>query len=67
MKKPSNNNEDLDSLRDKLIGLGEQSVRKSYYPEQQQRLEEIVINLVVNAVNALRNYEREEKPDLIIV
>lgn len=30
--------ENWDSLRDKIIGLGERSIRKSYYPELQQRL-----------------------------
>jgi signal transduction histidine kinase/ActR/RegA family two-component response regulator len=30
-----------DQLRDKIIGLGEKSIRKSYYPELQQRIEEL--------------------------
>ena len=30
-----------DFLRDKLIGLGETSLRKNYYPELQRRLEEL--------------------------
>jgi len=30
--------DDLSSLRDKIIGLGERSVRKSYYPQLQQHL-----------------------------
>ncbi len=29
------------TLRDKIIGLGEKSTRKSYYPELQQRLEQL--------------------------
>lgn len=29
------------SIREKIIGLGEQSIRKSYYPELQQRLSEL--------------------------
>lgn len=29
------------SLRDKIIGLGERSIRKSYYPQLQRRLEEV--------------------------
>lgn len=32
---------DWDSLRDKIIGLGESSVQKSYYPELQKRLGEL--------------------------
>lgn len=30
-----------DSMRDKIIGLGEESTRKSYYPELQQRIREL--------------------------
>jgi PAS domain S-box-containing protein len=30
-----------DSIREKIIGLGEQSIQKSYYPELQQRLSEL--------------------------
>ncbi|MEN6347850.1 MAG: PAS domain S-box protein [Syntrophomonas sp.] len=33
--------EDLDQLRNKLIGMGEQSFRKSYYPELQERLQQL--------------------------
>lgn len=32
---------DWDSLRDKIIGLGESSIQKSYYPELQKRLAEL--------------------------
>ncbi|MCC7550538.1 MAG: PAS domain S-box protein [Methanobacterium sp.] len=38
---PSDDNDDWDSIREKIIGLGEQSIRKSYYPELQQRLSEL--------------------------
>lgn len=31
----------MESLRDKVIGLGERSIRKSYYPELQQRIDEL--------------------------
>jgi len=41
MKKPSEPGENWDALRDKIIGLGEGSIRKSYYPELQQRLAEL--------------------------
>jgi PAS domain S-box-containing protein len=39
-----NRSEELDaqaSLREKLVGLGETSLRKTYYPELQQRIEEL--------------------------
>ena len=32
---------DWSGVRDKIIGLGEQSSRKSYYPELQKRLEDL--------------------------
>lgn len=38
MKKQSDN---YDSLRDKIIGLGEKSVRKTFYPELQTNIEEL--------------------------
>lgn len=41
MKKRYNALEDGESLRDKLIGLGEHSIRKNYYPELQLRLAEL--------------------------
>jgi PAS domain S-box-containing protein len=37
MKRRSDPPQDWDTLREKIIGLGERSVRKSYYPELQQR------------------------------
>jgi signal transduction histidine kinase/ActR/RegA family two-component response regulator len=40
MKKPSEN-DIRDQLRSKIIGLGERSIRKSYYPELQQRIIEL--------------------------
>jgi PAS domain S-box-containing protein len=33
--------EDLDELREKIIGLGEESFRKSYYPELQEKLADL--------------------------
>ena len=33
--------DDWESLRDKIIGLGESSIQKSYYPELQKRLGEL--------------------------
>lgn len=41
MREPYNDEQDWDSLRKKVIGLGEESIRKSYYPELQQRLKEL--------------------------
>ncbi len=41
MKRRSDSREDWDDLREKIIGLGERSIRKSYYPELQQRLAEL--------------------------
>jgi len=37
----SSNEDNWDSIREKIIGLGEQSIRKSYYPELQQRISEL--------------------------
>lgn len=41
MKKRSETPPDLDAQRMKIIGLGESSMRKSYYPELQQRIGEL--------------------------
>ena len=41
MRSPSDSGKDEAQLREKLIGLGEYSHRKSYYPELQKRLEEL--------------------------
>jgi PAS domain S-box-containing protein len=41
MKKRSETTPDLESQRMKIIGLGESSIRKSYYPELQQRIAEL--------------------------
>lgn len=40
MKKPYEAN-DRDQLRNKIIGLGERSIRKSYYPELKERVAEL--------------------------
>lgn len=42
----SDSRDDRSSLRDKIIGLGEQSIRKSYYPQLQQKLEEVEKNRI---------------------
>lgn len=41
MKRLYEDNDNIATLRDKIIGLGEFSVRKSYYPELQKKLEEV--------------------------
>ena len=41
MRKPSDPEEDRERLRQSIIGLGERSIRKSYYPELQQRIAEL--------------------------
>ena len=41
MKKRSENEPDIDGLRDKIIGLGESSFRKSYYPQLQKKLADL--------------------------
>jgi PAS domain S-box-containing protein len=41
MKEHAESADEWNALRDKIIGLGERSIRKSYYPQLQQRLEEV--------------------------
>ncbi len=41
MKNPSDPQDDLEALQRKLAGLGESSLRKTYYPALQERLEEL--------------------------
>lgn len=41
MKKPSDCN--AEELRNRIIGLGEKSIRKSYYPELRQRINELEV------------------------
>lgn len=41
MKNPSDSPDPMDVLQKKLAGFGEHSLRKTYYPELQQRLEEL--------------------------
>jgi len=41
MKKPSDPTESWEAEREKIIGLGERSLRKTYYPELQQKLDEL--------------------------
>ncbi len=41
MKMPPETEDDWESKREQIIGLGEHSARKSYYPELQQKLREL--------------------------
>jgi two-component system, cell cycle sensor histidine kinase and response regulator CckA len=41
MKKPSDAENQREQLRKNIIGLGEKSIRKSYYPELQKRIAEL--------------------------
>lgn len=41
MKKPSEPQKSWDEEREKIIGLGDRSVRKTYYPELQRKLDEL--------------------------
>lgn len=41
MSKPSDPDKSWDVEREKIIGLGERSLRKTYYPELQQKLDEL--------------------------
>lgn len=41
MQKPSDEESARAQLRESIIGLGERSIRKSYYPELQQRISEL--------------------------
>ncbi len=41
MKKPSELEDSREHLRQSIIGLGERSIRKSYYPELQRRIAEL--------------------------
>lgn len=41
MSKPSDAEEQWRAQREKIIGLGERSLRKTYYPELQQKLDEL--------------------------
>lgn len=53
MKKRYNSPDCWETLREKLIGLGEHSIRKSYYPELQQRL--IELESIENELRKHRN------------
>lgn len=41
MKKPSDPPQSWDQMHEKIIGLGEKSIRKSYYPELQRKIREL--------------------------
>ena len=41
MSEPSNTDDNASVLRDQIIGLGERSLRKSYFPQLQKQIEEL--------------------------
>jgi PAS domain S-box-containing protein len=52
----SENNNEREALRNKILGLGERSSRKSYYPQLRQRVEELkqakdYLDAIFNATN----------------
>ena len=47
MKRPSENKDSWEMRRNRIIGLGERSIRKSYYPELRKRLEELELYLAI--------------------
>ncbi len=57
--------QDRDSLRDKIIGLGENSARKSYYPELQKKIKELeereqsLYDLINNIFDAIIIHDEE--------
>ena len=58
MKNRSDSSDQLDALQKKLAGFGEASLRKTYYPELQQRLEELreseaFLNNIVDNIPAM--------------
>ena len=61
MKKYSEKTPDWEDQRKKIIGLGESSIRKSYYPELQQRLHELEQTNaeLLDAIEEIRQKEEE--------
>lgn len=57
MRKPSEEEVTRAKLRESIIGLGERSIRKSYYPELQQRISELE---QANAELSIEIAEREK-------
>lgn len=55
MKKPCDASPDWDELRDKIIGLGHNSIRKSHFPELQRQIAELerLRNLLSNIINSM--------------
>ena len=65
MKKRSKEDRRWDELHDRIIGLGERSLRKSYYPELQQKLREFEqINRELEA-ELERNTQRQTLRELL--
>lgn len=52
MKRRSDPDPDWQSIRDRIVGLGDHSVKKSYYPQLQKRLEELErFRILLNRAN----------------
>lgn len=76
MNRPSKDPDDWEAQRMKIIGLGELSIRKSYYPELQQKIAElerkneelVAANEELQATEAeLRNqYEELQKSEFVL-
>ncbi|MEW6564639.1 MAG: histidine kinase dimerization/phosphoacceptor domain -containing protein [Spirochaetota bacterium] len=58
---PKYSNEDFDTIRERIIGLGEHSARKSYYPELQKRIAELEEKqqLLMDMVRSLEEKETQ--------
>lgn len=61
MKKYSDDNAEFNLLRDKIVGLGEHSIKKNYYPQLQKRIAELEISETKN--NALI----KTVPDMLVL
>ena len=55
MKRRSDTPDNWEALREKIIGLGEQSIQKSYYPQLQRKLEEaeLVRSLLDHSIDSI--------------
>ncbi len=64
MKRHSDDEGQREALYNKIIGLGEKSIRKSYYPELQQKFIELE---KINKKLALEVVERQRGEEEIII
>jgi ATP-dependent exoDNAse (exonuclease V) alpha subunit len=59
MQKPSDSHDDKESLRKKIIGLGDCSLRKSYYTQLQDQVDNLERNRE-ELVDAIKRAETSE-------